>query len=111
MTTVIASIFLLLGAGIAVIAGVGILRFDSAFARFHAAGKASPIAFLAAAVGAGLELGPAGAALLLIAAAAMTLTLPFGVHLLFRAVHRTTETAATPTDRTNRQTNQGDNES
>ena len=88
---VVVAAFLLLGAGIAMIAGIGILRFNSSFARFHAAGKASPIAFLAAAVGAGLELGVAGSALLLIAAAAMTLTLPFGVHLLFQAVHRTTQ--------------------
>ncbi len=86
--SVVTAVFMLLGAGIAVIAGIGILRFESSFARFHAAGKASPIAYLAAAIGAGIELGWGGSGLLLIAAAAMTLTLPFGVHLLFRAVHR-----------------------
>ena len=87
---VIAGLLMLLGSGIAVLAGVGVLRFSTSYARFHAAGKASPVAFLVAALGAGLELGVSGAAYLLIAAVAMTLTLPVGVHLLFRAVHRTT---------------------
>jgi multicomponent Na+:H+ antiporter subunit G len=88
MTTV-ASILMLAGGAVAILAGVGIFRLQTPYARFHAAGKASPIAFLIAAIGAGLELGPAGAAHLTIAGLAMVLTLPFGVHLLFRAVHRT----------------------
>lgn len=87
---VVASALLLTGAAIAILAGVGLLRFSTPYARFHAAGKASPIAFLVTAVGAAVELGPSGAAQLAVAAAAMVLTLPVGVHLLFRAVHRTT---------------------
>lgn len=87
--TIIASVLMLLGGAIAVLAGVGVLRFSTSYARFHAAGKASPVAFLVAALGAGLSLGPAGAALLVIAAVAMVLTLPLGVHILFRAVYRT----------------------
>ena len=59
------------------------------YARLHAAGKASPVAFLIASLGAGIQLGFPGAAALAIAGAAMILTLPVGVHLLFRAVHRT----------------------
>ncbi|MEL7209336.1 MAG: monovalent cation/H(+) antiporter subunit G, partial [Actinomycetota bacterium] len=82
--------FMLLGAAIAVIAGIGVLRFSTPYARFHAAGKASPVAFLAVALGASLEVGWGGAAQLVVAAAAMVLTLPVGMHLLFRAVHRTT---------------------
>lgn len=85
----VAAVFVLLGAGIAVIAGLGILRLRTPYARFHSAGKASPVAFLAIAIGGAIELGPAGAAPLAVAAAAMILTLPVGVHLLFRAVHRT----------------------
>lgn len=88
--TPIASVFMLAGGLVALLAGVGVLRFSTPYARFHAAGKASPVAFIVAAIGAGLEIGPGGAAYLLIAAAAMSLTLPVGVHLLFRAVHRTT---------------------
>ncbi len=86
--TPIAGVLMVLGGAVAVLAGVGLLKFDSPLARLHAAGKASPIAFLIAAVGAGIELGLAGAVYLALAAAAMILTLPVGVHLLFRAVHR-----------------------
>ncbi len=88
--TIIASIFMLIGAIVAVLAGVGLLRFSTPYARFHAAGKASPIAYLIAAIGASLMLGWDGAAILFVASVAMVLTLPVGVHLLFRAVHRTT---------------------
>ena len=87
--TVIASLFMLLGSLVAVLAAIGLLRFSTPYARFHAAGKASPIAFLIAAIGAAIELGWGGAAQLAVASAAMVLTLPVGVHLLFRAVHRT----------------------
>ena len=88
--TVIAGIIMCLGALIAVLAAVGLHRFSTAYARFHAAGKASPVAFLVTALGAGISLGAAGAAQLAVASAAMILTLPVGVHLMFRAVHRTT---------------------
>lgn len=86
----IASAFILVGAVVAVLAGIGLLKFSTPYARFHSAGKASPVAFLFVAVGAGIELGWSGAAQLVVASIAMVLTLPVGVHLLFRAVHRTT---------------------
>ena len=87
---VITAALLLTGGLLAVLAAIGLLRFETAYARFHATGKASPVAFLVTALGAALVLGPAGAAQIAVAAAAMILTLPVGVHLLFRAVHRTT---------------------
>lgn len=86
---VVADVFMLTGAIIALIAAIGLHRFPTPFARFHAAGKASPVAFLVTAIGASVTLGAAGGAQLAIAATAMILTLPIGVHLLFRAVHRT----------------------
>lgn len=86
----IAAVLLLAGSVLALLAGAGLLRFGTPSARFHAAGKASPIAFVIAAIGASIELGPAGGARLAVAVAAMILTLPVGVHLLFRAIHRTT---------------------
>lgn len=85
---VIASLFMLAGGLVAVLAAAGLLRFRTAYARFHAAGKASPAAFLLTAVGAAIALGPEGAAMLGIAAIAIVLTVPMGVHLLFRAVYR-----------------------
>ena len=85
----IAAAFVLSGAAVSFLAGFGILRFGTPYARFHAAGKASPIAFLLVAVGAGIETGWAGRAMFLVIAFALVLTLPVAVHLLFRAVHRT----------------------
>lgn len=87
----VGELLLVVGGVIAALAGLGLLRFRTSYARFHAGGKASPVAFLVAAIGAGISLGPGGAAYLAVAAAAMILTLPAGVHLLFRAVHRTTD--------------------
>ncbi len=87
---VVVSIIMTIGGLIAVLAAVGLHRFSTPYARFHAAGKASPIAFLVTSVGASISLGTAGAAVLLLASTAMILTLPVGVHLMFRAVHRTT---------------------
>lgn len=89
--TFVATGLMVLGGLVAILAGIGVLRFSTTYARLHAAGKASPVAFLVAAVGASIELGAAGSASLLIASAAMVLTLPVGVHLLFRAVHRTSD--------------------
>ncbi len=85
----IGAAFLLAGSLLALVAGVGLLRFRTPYARFHAAGKASPVAFLLVAAGSATETGWGGAALLLVTATAMVLTLPVGVHLLFRATHRT----------------------
>ncbi len=87
---VVASVLLVLGALVALLAGIGLLTFNTPYARFHAAGKASPIAFLFVAVGAGIEVGGQAAAELAIVAAALLLTLPASTHLLFRATHRTT---------------------
>jgi multicomponent Na+:H+ antiporter subunit G len=87
---IVTSVLLVLGAGIALLAGIGLLTFTTPYARFHAAGKASPIAFLFVAIGASLEVGLRGAAELAIVAVALLLTLPASTHLLFRATHRTT---------------------
>ncbi len=96
--SIVADILMLGGGLIAILAGVGVLRFSTSYARFHAAGKASPVAFVVAAIGAGMHLGAVGAGYLLVAAAAMVLTLPVGVHLLFRAVHRTSTNTHLVTD-------------
>ena len=88
--TPIAATLALIGALVALLAGIGLLRFRTPYARFHAAGKARPVAFLLVAAAAAIETGWGGAARRAVASAALVLTLPVGVHLLFRAVHRTT---------------------
>lgn len=114
--TSVTSALMIAGGLVAVLAGIGVLRFSTTYARLHAAGKASPIAFLVAAIGAGIELGLAGSAALLIASAAMILTLPVGVHLLFRAVHRTADNShlvvdeLAPAEFAARNTNDQDNQ-
>ncbi len=85
----VAAVLLIVGSALAVVAGIGLVRFRTSYARFHAAGKASPVAFLLVAAGASVETGWGGAAQLAVASAALVLTVPVGVHLLFRAVHRT----------------------
>lgn len=87
------SVFILMGVGIVVMAAIGLLRFSTPYARIHAAGKASPVAFLVLSIGAGIELGWSGAAQLAVASAALVLTLPMAVHLLFRAIHQTDRSA------------------
>lgn len=89
--SIVAQLLLLFGALLAVIAGIGSVRLPTAYGRIHAAGIASPIAFLVAALGAIIELDAVGAGYTVIAAMAMLVTLPVGVHLLFRAVHRSTD--------------------
>ena len=85
----VAAAFILAGSALLLLASVGLLRFSTPYARFHAAGKASPVAVIIVSIGAIIELGAAGGARLAVASAAMILTLPVAVHLLFRATHRT----------------------
>ena len=86
----IAATLVLLGASLSVVASLGLLRLPTAYARVHAAGKASPISFLLIAAGCGVELGLGAAAQLGVAAVALVTTLPVASHLLFRAIYRTT---------------------
>lgn len=77
------------------------LTFTTPYARFHPAGKASPIAFLLVAIGAGIEVGAKGAkgaVELAIVAVALLLTLPPSTHLLVRANHRATVSQHLRTD-------------
>lgn len=94
----VAAAFLLAGVATIVLAGVGLFKLRTPYARIHAAGKASPVAFLIASVGASIELGWGAAAKLVVAGFALVLTLPLAVHLLFRALHRTEPGYAPPVD-------------
>ncbi|MFK7917987.1 MAG: cation:proton antiporter [Ilumatobacter sp.] len=95
---VAAWIFLFAGIGVIVLAAIGLIKLGTPYARIHAAGKASPVAFLIAGIGASLELGVSGAAKLMLAGAALIITLPLAVHLLFRALHRTEPQVDPPLD-------------
>ncbi len=90
--------FVLTGIAVILLAAVGLLKLKTPYARIHAAGKASPVAFLIASVGASFELGWAAGARLAVASAALMITLPLAVHLLFRALHSTGATEDPPVD-------------
>lgn len=96
--SVLATIAAVLGALVVLVAAVGLMRFDTPYARIHAAGKASPVAFVIVAVGAAADVGWSGALRLVLAAAALVLTLPVAVHLLFRAVHASAPEYDPPVD-------------
>ena len=85
----VAAVFIVAGALINVFAGIGLVRLSTPYAQFHAAGKASPVSFILIAFGVGIELGWAAALHLAAAVFAVVVTVPVGVHLLFRAVYRT----------------------
>ncbi|MEM9200571.1 MAG: monovalent cation/H(+) antiporter subunit G [Actinomycetota bacterium] len=87
------AVFVLAGSFVSLLSAVGMIKFGTPYARFHAAGKASPVAFLLVVIGAGIETSGATRALLVVVAGMLILTLPVAVHLLFRAVHRTTDVA------------------
>lgn len=94
----VAWVFVLAGVAVVVLAGVGLFKLKTPYARIHAAGKASPVAFLIASVGASIELGWAAGARLVLASVALIITLPLAVHLLFRALHSTEAAEDPPID-------------
>ena len=77
-------------------AGLGLVRLRSPYAQFHAASKASPVAFILIALGSAIELGWEGALHLGVAVAAVVVTIPVAVHLLFRSVYRSQRPEARP---------------
>ena len=77
------------GAGFALLAAVGLHRFDDVFARMHAAGKASTLGLLLILLGAALRLSELGNVLKLgLVAVLAVITIPAGVHLIARAAFR-----------------------
>ncbi len=94
----VATVGSLVGVAIVLFAGIGLLRFRTPYARIHAAGKASPVAFLVIAVTVAGEVGWVGVGRLALASVALVITLPVAVHLLFRAVHAVAPEFDPPTD-------------
>lgn len=81
---------MLIGAALTLIAAVGLHRFDDAFSRLHAAGKASTLGFVFISAGAAVRLADGGSiALLVLASLLAILTIPAGIHLIGRSAWRT----------------------
>ncbi len=87
--TVIASVFIVLGCALTLLAGVGILRFPDVFTRANAATKAAGLGVACVLLGAGLWIGTWEAGIKLgIAAVLQFLTAPISGHLIGRAAYR-----------------------
>lgn len=75
------------GAGLFVLAGVGVLRFPDLYSRMHAATKATALGVLLVAVAAMVGLDT-GRGKLLLAAVFILLTAPGSAHFMGRAAYR-----------------------
>ena len=86
---VIAGVLLVFGAGLILLAGVGVWRFDDIYARMHAAAKAPTLGILAIALGVALSVQTVVATVTsLLVVVLQLVTGPVGTHLLGRAVYR-----------------------
>ncbi|CAN5705141.1 monovalent cation/H(+) antiporter subunit G [soil metagenome] len=85
----IAGVLVLTGAGLTLLAAVGLQRFDDVFARMHAATKAATLGLILTVLGASLRLSEASqVSKLLLVIALQLLTAPVAAHLVGRAAYR-----------------------
>ena len=85
---VVASALLLAGVLLAVVAGVGLVRFPDVFSRMHAATKPATLGMLLVVLGAVLVMGDtSNSAKLLLVAAFQFLTAPVAAHMIGRAAY------------------------
>ena len=86
---VVSGIMMLVGAALALIAGIGLQRFEDVFARMHAATKPATLGLVLVLGGAALQLPDAGDVVkLLLVILLQFVTAPVGSHLLGRATYR-----------------------
>lgn len=84
----IVAALLLLGAALAFLAGLGLLRFPDVFARMHAATKPATLGLLCVLIGAAIALDdPAARGKLLLVAVFQFVTVPVGAHMISRAAY------------------------
>lgn len=86
---VAASVLLLTGSVLCLLAGAGLQRFDSVFARMHAATKSMTLGLALVASGAALAVDDPGDRFkLLLVAALQFVTAPVAAHMVGRAAYR-----------------------
>lgn len=89
MRTALASVLLLAGVALAVVAGIGLQRFPDVFARMHAATKPATLGLLLVLAAAALRVRDRGdVAKLALVAALQFVTAPLGAHMVGRAAYR-----------------------
>jgi multicomponent Na+:H+ antiporter subunit G len=96
MGDAIAAGFLIAGAVLVLLAGIGLNRFDGVFARVHAAHRAATLGLLLIVVGAIIRVDDAsGVTKLLLVVALQLITAPIAAHLVGRAAYRANGPSAT----------------
>jgi multicomponent Na+:H+ antiporter subunit G len=85
----VSAVLVLIGSSFALLASVGLHRFDSVFARMHAAGKSATFGLGLILAGSALRIFELGSAVKLgVVGLLALLTIPAGVHLIARAAFR-----------------------
>ena len=96
---VIAGLFMVLGAALVLIAGIGVARSWSIYARMHPAAIAPTPGVISVAVGLALSIRSTTAFVTaLLVVILLLVTGPVGSHLLTRAVYRQTQSALDSVD-------------
>lgn len=96
---VIAGLFMVLGAALVLIAGIGVGRSWSIYARMHSAAIAPTLGVISVAVGLALSIWSTTAFVTAFLVVILLLvTGPVGSHLLTRAVYRQTQSALDSVD-------------
>ncbi|MGB0800868.1 MAG: monovalent cation/H(+) antiporter subunit G [Ilumatobacteraceae bacterium] len=89
MIDTVAGVLLVFGSALILLAGVGVIRFQSVFARMHSAAKAPTLGILAIAVGVALSVRSVAALVTALLVVVLQLvTGPVGTHLLGRSAYR-----------------------
>lgn len=87
--TIVASICIVSGSVLALLAGIGLQRFPDVFARMHAATKPATLGLVLILAGAALQVERVGeGAKLLLVVALQFITAPVAAHMVGRAAYR-----------------------
>jgi len=91
---VVGGVFMIVGALLTMIGGIGVVRFGDLMSRVHAAAKAPTLGLLLIAVGAAIEIGSQEAIVTLVLVVVLQLlTSPIATHVLARASYGQVEIA------------------
>ncbi len=86
---VVGGIFLIFGASLILLAGIGVVRFDDIYARMHAGAKAPALGVLAIGIGVAFRIRTTDAIVTAILVVVLQLIAgPVGAHILGRSVYR-----------------------
>lgn len=89
LVDVVSAVLLLTASALALLAAIGLQRFDSVFARIHPATKAITVGVVSVSIGAALQADSTGDAFkLLLVAVLQVVTSPIASHMIARAAYR-----------------------